>query len=342
MKRPTQSDVARLAGVSRATVSYIVNGLTESGKLSISEETRQRVYEAIDELGYEPNAVARSLGTGLSHTIGLLIPDMHNPHFWDIAQGVQEIVYEREYTLLLNSTDLDPDREQFSLKMLSQQRVDGLILITTFFDQTSEQVKRLIARKSPLVLADSTVRDVDVVMTSFYEGALKLMQYLLDLGHRRIALIYGVATQGAGRNRLDAYRESLKKADLPVQKDYIANCAPDLAGGYNAMQRLLDLPERPTAVVVINDLLAIGAMRALSERGLRVPDDISIAGFDDIPIASYLAPALTTVSIQSKEVGRIAANLIFSRLKNPKLAPQRVRIKNELLIRESTGRAPDL
>ncbi len=343
MKRPTQIDVARLAGVSRATVSYVVNGLTE-GPISITEETRQRVLHAINELGYQPDAMAQSLRSGTTNTIGLLIPDMHNPHYWQIASGVEQEAQSEGYDLLLISTSLDPDRELHSVRSLSRRRIDGLILVLTYENQVNDEIEQLVQRRKPLVMMNAGIGNVDgidVVATSFQKGATQLMEYLLSLGHRCIGLIYGVAHDQMGWDRLTAYQAALQKASLPTEDNLIEYCGTTLEEGYQAAGRLLDRSPRVTALVVINDLLAIGALRAIAERGLRVPEDISIASFDDIALASYVNPPLTTVRMDAEELGRTSARLVFSRLVNPKLAPQNVHITGQLVIRSSTGPAPN-
>lgn len=339
MKRPTQIDVARLAGVSRATVSYVLNGLTD-GPISITEETRRRVLKAIDELGYQPDAMAQSLRSGTTNTIGLLLPDMHNPHYWQIASGVEQEAQSEGYDLLLNSTSLDPDRELHSLRALSRRRIDGLILLLTFAEGVNDEIEQLVERRKPLVMMNgglANIPGIDVAATSYYPGAMELMNYLLSLGHQRIGFIFGVAHDKMGLDRLSAYQEALQSADLPYDENLIEACGTTLEEGYLAAGRLLDRSPHPTALVVINDLLAIGALRAVAERGLRVPQDISIASFDDIDLASYVNPPLTTVRMDAEELGRMSARLVFTRLVNPKLAPQKIHIPSRLVIRSSTG-----
>lgn len=343
MKRPTQIDVARLAGVSRATVSYVVNGLTE-GPISITNETRRRVLKAIDELGYQPDAMAQSLRSGTTKTIGLLIPDMHNPHYWQIASGVEQEAQNEGYDLLLISASLDPDRELYSIRSLSRRRIDGLILLLTFAHNINDEIERLVQRRKPLVMMNAgmaNIHGIDVVETSYYEGAVQLMDYLIASGHRRIGMIYGVAHDGMGLDRLTAYKVALQKAGLPGDDNLVEHCGTTLEEGYKATGRLLNRSPRPTAIVIINDLLAVGALRAAAERGLRVPEDISVASFDDIDLASYVNPPLTTVRMDAEELGRTSARLVFSRLVNPKLAPQDIHIASRLVIRSSTGPAPN-
>ena len=340
MKRPTQTDVALLAGVSRAAVSYVINNRA-NGPISITEDTRQKIRQAAQQLGYQPDAAAQSLRLRSSRTIGVLIPDMLNPHYWDMVRGVEEQVYSHQFDLLLMSTSLKEDRERTALRTLLRRRVDGLILGLTFIDQENEEMETLVHRRSPMVLLGGDRCDADSVIPDDGNGARQLLSHLLELGHRRIGLVFGVAHRAMGSTRLSAYKQMLKEAapDLP-QEDYIEMCGPRLEDGYQAALRLLDRRPRPTAIMVINDLLAIGALHAAAERGLRVPQDVSITGFDDIEQAAYLNPALTTVQMNAWEMGRTAARLLFERMDQPEHSPAHILAPTCLIKRASTGPVP--
>jgi LacI family transcriptional regulator len=337
MKRPTQADVAKLANVSRATVSYVVNNLQDN---QVSDETRQRVLEAIESLGYQPDATAQSLRLGMTNTIGLLIPDMDNPHYWHIAKGVEKEAQIQNYDLLLISASLDARRELHSVRALSRRRVDGLILILSFVDSQGNDVGHLLKQKVPLVLMSARVPDADSIIISDLSGTLEAMQHLLTLGHQRIGFVYGVAHQGMGSQRLEGYRSALNEAGLKVEESLIAYCGTTLQDGYDAARQLLGYRPRPTALLVINDLLALGALRAAADLSLRVPEDVSISSFDDISMALYTNPRLTTVSINASALGQIAARMIFNRLRNPQLPSQCVHVQSSLIIRDSTRQAP--
>lgn len=336
MKQPTQTDVARLAGVSRATVSYVVNGLTESD-ISITDETRQRVLKAVQELGYQPDATAQSLRSGMTNTLGLLIPDMHNPHYWQIAQGVESEAQKEGYDLLLTSTSLDPDREIRSVHALSRRRIDGLILLLTYPEQVGDELTRMVNLNRPIVLVNGRHQEIDSVSSDYEDCAAQVMAHLIELGHRRIGLVYGVAHSGLGVDRLNAYYHGLARAGLPVDESLVERCGTTIEAGYQATQRLLRA--QPTAIVVINDLLAMGVLRALADADLQVPQDISVASFDDIHMAAYLNPALTTVRLDAEQLGRSAIHMILDRLRNPKMPTQKLYIASDLIIRASTGRA---
>ncbi len=343
MKRPTQSDVARVAGVSRATVSYVINGRAD-GRVSTTEETRQRVLLAVEQLDYQPDASAQSLRLGKTGTIGVLIPDMHNPHYWQIVYGVEEEARARGYDLFLSSTALDPDRELGSMRALLQRRIDGLVLLLTFRNPGDEAVAALIRQRSPVVLVggkdDAPDLSLDVVEPDHGTGAIALMAHLLALGHRRIGLVHGVAAPHLAAERMAAYARMLRAAGVEPDETLIQRCGPSLPDGYEAALRLLDRSPRPTAIVAINDYLALGVLRAAADRGLRVPADLSVAGFDDIEITPYLCPALTTVRVNAEELGRRALRLVLERIHDAQRPPQHVRIPAALVSRESTGPAP--
>jgi DNA-binding LacI/PurR family transcriptional regulator len=353
MKRPTQVDVARLAGVSTATVSYVVNGLAD-GRVPISEETRQRVMEAIEELDYEPDARAQALRSGNNQTVGLILPDIHNPHFWQTADGVEQELRAAGYHLLLASADLNPDHGKEIFKELSR-RTDGLILMSAFIFQSEEAQKiltQLLKRRFPIAKIGE-YPTIDCVVSNYEAATREAMTYLLALQHRRIGLIYGVrptwdtlgtadlpADSAGGLDRLLPYQDCLRAANLPVDPALILTCGATVEDGYQAALQLLKLPARPTALLAINDLLAIGALRAANDLGLRVPADLSLVGYDDIPLASYLAPRLTTSSKDMVRVGREVVKLLLARIQDPDLPHQRVAIEARFIIRESTGPAP--
>ena len=253
MKRPTQVDVARIAGVSRATVSYVLNRRTD-GRVPISEETRQRVLEAVAELGYEPDARAQSLRSGSTKTIGLLIPDLQNPHFWQIINGANREARRSGYDLLLTSSDLDPEQEKNSLKALSQRRIDGLILLTAFTTLSQKLLNKLAARRLPIVMIGCKNLDFDCIGSNYSESTGEVMRHLQGLGHERIAFIHGVANEKSGLDRLQPYKDSLQAAGLPIDETLIAHCGATPDDAYEATKQLLTQAVRPTAVIVVNDL----------------------------------------------------------------------------------------
>ncbi len=345
MKRPTQVDVARRAGVSRATVSYALNGRA-SGSVPISDETLQRVLEAVQELGYEPDARAQALRSGSTKTIGLIIPDIHNPHFWENADGVEQEARAAGYHLLLSSMDLSPEYAGDIFKDLAGRRIDGLILMGSFIGQSAEAkntLAYLLKRRLPLVEISDRLNgnyDMDVVVSDYREATKEVIAHLLALRHRRIGLICGVSARELAEDRLQPYQDSLRAAGLPVEPELIIECGPTIEDGYRAALRLLQLPERPTAVMAINDLLAIGVLRAVGDLSLRVPADLSLVSYDDIPMANYLVPRLTTATKDTFRLGREAVKMLLARIEEPDRPRQRDYFPARLIVRESTGAAP--
>jgi LacI family transcriptional regulator len=321
----------------------------------ISEETRKRVLAAIDDLGYEPDASAQALRLGSTQTVGLILPDIHNPHFWQTADGVEQELRASNYHLLLSSADLNPEYGEDVFKVLSGRRIDGMILIgSPLFQSEGAQaiLTQLLRRKFPIakIGEDPTI---DCVASNYRAATQEAMAYLLSLQHRRIGLIYGVRSPWAGlgigdlpvdlaggMDRLGPYQDGLRAAGLPVDPALVVTCGTTVEDGYQAALQLLKLPERPTALIAINDLLAIGALRAANDLGLRVPSDVSLVGYDDVPLSSYLVPRLTTGSKDTVQVGREAAKMLLARIQDPDRPHQRVNVHAHFVIRESTGPAP--
>ena len=342
MKRPTQVDVARLAGVSRATVSYVINGQT-NGRVSISPETQQRVLDAVAELGYEPDAQAQALRSGSTHTIGVIIPDIHNPHFWQFVDGIEQEAQVSGYHLLVSSTSLDLKHEQDNLKDLARRRIDGLILQGYFTEpsKTTNQIfKRLLKRQLPIVVLGETPLNVDSIWSDYRAATDKVMTYLLSLQHQRIGFIYGVKAPILGEDRLLPYQENLVRSGLPVDESLIVACGHTIEDGYQAAYQLLSQSPRVTAVIAINDLLAIGVLRAAADLSIHIPSQLSVVSYDDITMANYLIPRLTTVSKEPVKFGREAMKLILARLQEPTRPIQRIEMPIRFIIRESTGPAP--
>ncbi len=345
MKRPSQMDVAKVAGVSRATVSCVLNGV-RNGNVMISDETRKRVWDAIEELGYVPDAQARALRSGNSKTLGLIIPDMRNPHFWETAEGVEQEARDAGYHLLLSNFALKSEYMSEVFTDLMHRRIDGLIVMGSF-TVTSEEAAvylgRLFRRPPPIVEISnhySVHYQVDRVSSDYRTATQEAMSYLLSMNHRRIAMLFGVAVPELAMDRLQPYKDCLISAELPIEEAMIVQCGPAIEDGYQATLQLLALSQRPSAIIVVNDLLAIGALRAIADSGLSVPADISLLSYDDIPIARYIVPRLTTVSKDISSMGRTAVRLLLARLREPARPYQAEKHPARLIIRESTGPAP--
>ncbi len=344
-KRPTQFDVAHRAGVSRTTVSFVLNDET-GDKAPISEETRQRVLDAINELGYVPDARARALRSGDTNTIGLIIPDIRNPHFWEIAEAVEQEARNAGYHLLVSNIALKYEYANDVFNDLAHRRIDGLILMGSFTvasEKARASLEKYFKQRLPIVeLSDhySVHYEVDRVSSNYYAATKEAISYLLELNHRRIGLLLGTDTPELAEDRFKAYKESLQAAHIPAKDELIIQSGPTIEDGYQAMRHFLQLAERPTAVIAINDLLAMGAMRAISDAGLQIPRDISLVGYDDIAMAKYMVPRLTTVSKDVTGLGRSAVQLLISRLQEPDGPYQLAHSFAQFIVRESTGPAP--
>ncbi|MGQ9681454.1 MAG: LacI family DNA-binding transcriptional regulator [Anaerolineae bacterium] len=330
----TQSDVARRAGVSRVTVSNVLNGRPQK-HIRIPEETCKRILAAAEELGYQPNAAARSLRSGRAGIIGLLLPDVRNPHYWAMARGVERAAMEHGYHVILTVSALGPESERQCLLALAQQRVDGLIVALHYRQLTETWLDKLRQCDAPVV-----PNAKDNVWVRYDLGMEQVMHHLLQLGHRHIAYIHGVPSPGMGQERLDGYRKGLSDAGIALREEMIVHCGGTLEDGHAAARQLLSLSPRPTAIIGLNDLMAIGAMKAAGELGLSIPRDLSVVGFDDADISAHLYPPLTTVRGHSEESGWYIATLLFQRIENPDLPPRSVEIPVELMVRGTTGPCP--
>lgn len=339
MRRATQKDVARLAGVSRSTVSYVLNDQTQL-KIPISDETRQRVMQAIIELGYEPDARAQALIRGNTRSVGVIIPVLDNPYFWQMFSGISDALQEAGYSLHLSRHPLDGQQESNTIRELTRHRVDGFILLAAVKYLLPRLIDDLQKTGQPIVEITASKAEFDHVIHDYSAGTRALMTHLLELGHRKIGFIYGVAQEAQGSDRLTSYRQVQKEAGLSGNETFEMHCGDRMEDAYRAAYELLSRPERPTALLVINDMLAIAVIRAANDLGLSIPYDLSIAGFDDIPFSNYTSPRLTTVSGKAEESGRDAVRLLLRRFAEPDL-PQQVTTSNiELIVRESTGPAP--
>jgi LacI family transcriptional regulator len=335
-KRVTQQDIARLANVSRPTVSRVLNNRVQ-GPVLVPEETCRRIFAAAEQLGYQPHAAARSLRSGRTNTVGLVLPDAFNPHHLAILRGVEAETRRHDYQLIFSVSNIVCEQERESLLSLAQKSMDGLILVLSFADRLESELQLLRQQGSPLVTLTAEPPGADTILQSYASGTQQIMEHLLGLGHRRIGFIHGAAEPTLGAERVAAYRAALAAAGLPQNDQLVIHCGPTIEDGLVAARQLLALPARPSAIVGLNDLMAIGALQAASECGLAVPGDLSIVGFDDIDVARYLVPPLTTWRANSEEIGRQGARLLLQRLENPDLPPQSVTIDAALVIRGSTG-----
>lgn len=306
-------DVAKQAGVSIATVSRVLNGSAR-----VSADVKQRVQATMEALAYQPNPAARSLRSNRSRIIGLLISDIQNPFFLDLIRGVEDEALRNEYSLILCNSSESPQREQQYLEVLYAERVAGVIVVPTREQLGSEIRKRFRERGVPVVAVDRRLKDkgIDSVLSDNVRGAREAVAHLIANGYRRIGVITGPESVTTGRERLEGYRQALREAGLPLDPA-LERCGPfNVASGGALTQELLELQPVPDALFVGNNLLTLGALSAVHERGLRVPEDVAVVGYDDIPWAELGTLSLTTVTQPVYELGSMAALRLFQRLHN--------------------------
>lgn len=331
----TMHDVARRAGVSVTSVSHVINNTRP-----VSDELRQRVLAAMEELGYQPNQLARSLRRGQSHTLGIIIPDNVNPFFAEVARGIEDFSFQNGYSLILCNSDSDLQKELHYAGVLVEKQVDGIVFVAA--GHSMEQVVGLQRRQVPVVVVDRELQGVaaDTVLADNQRGGWLATRHLLDLGHRRIGCITGPSDLTPSADRVAGYRQALAEAGLPVAEELVVRGDFHYEGGYRAAQQLLSLPDPPTALFACNDLMAVGAIRGAADLGRSVPADLSVVGFDDISLASYTNPPLTTVAQPMYEIGALAARLLTERIGGLQIAPRRYVLNVRLVVRRSTAAPP--
>ncbi|WP_432734556.1 LacI family DNA-binding transcriptional regulator [Maridesulfovibrio sp. FT414] len=327
-------DVARLAQVSTATVSRVINSPE-----TVREETRKKVLRAMEMCNYKYNALARGFVTKRSNTIGLIIPNINNPVFAESTMGVQEYADEKNIKVILGNTSYKYSQEESLIKALRESQVDGLIITTT--NPKGEIIRTLVNEGVPFVLLFSTVKGgpISAVGVDNYRGGYVATEHLVSLGHRRIGMIAGsFAVTDRGYHRWHGYRRCLKDNGIPYDGDLLVQTEYSLAGGRDSIRKLLELPSPPTAVFCSNDYIALGAIKGAREAGLSLPEDLSIVGFDDMPTASYMVPALTTVRQPAYDMGRRACELLLQIMESPSRPVQHM-METKLVVRESTTAA---
>lgn len=343
-KSVTLSDVARTAGVTSMTVSRVVN---QNGY--VSEETREKVLRAVKDLNYRRNGLARGLKRQRTDTIGLVLGDIANPFAAELARAVRDVTSQRGYNLFICISEHSAKEDVAAFDSLADHQVDGIIVATRSNRIGDEHLAEMIERGVSVVCIGRDFHDenADSVTADALHGGFQATQHLIELGHEKIAFIGATLASGANLKRYQGYLKALKENNLLIEERFITgntNASDDAPGysteklGYEAMKRLLVLPNRPTAVFARNDFTAIGAINAIKERGLNIPSDISIVGFDDIPMAMHTSPALTTVRQPTRRQGSLAAEFLLRRIeKNAAIEREEKVLECELIVRDSTG-----
>ncbi|EHD23738.1 transcriptional regulator RbsR [Brenneria nigrifluens DSM 30175 = ATCC 13028] len=326
-------DVARLAGVSTSTVSHVINN-----DRFVSDAIRDKVMAAVEQLNYAPSALARSLKINQTQTIGMLLTASSNPFYAEVVRGVERCCYERGYSLILCNTEGDPDRMRRSLETLLQKRVDGVLLMCT---ESHRPLPDMVSRypSIPMVMMDWAPFDggIDVIKDNSLLGGEMATKYLISRGYRKIACIAGPKDKTTAYNRLEGYRQAMQGARLPIPAEYEIFGDFEFETGYRAMRQLLALDNRPDAVFTGNDAMAVGVYHALYLAGLSIPGDMAVIGYDDIELARYMSPPLTTIHQPKDELGELAIDTLLYRLGHPDTEPNVLVLTPELMVRHSVG-----
>lgn len=322
--------VARLAHVSIATVSRTINHIP-----TVNPKMAKRVWEAIRELNYFPNTQARALVSGRSRMLGLIVSEITNPFFPELIQGFEDVAVENGYEILIGSTNYEPERMQRCIRRMVERNAEGVAVMTFGIEQPL--LDQLADRKVPLVFVDVAPNKpgMSVLKVDYHHGIRQGVQHLAALGHRSIAFVAGPARLHSAQSRLAAFRKALEECGIPVEDKLIIEGDHTMEGGVTAAEQLMTQKELPTAIMCSNDMLAIGVLHKLSRSGLRVPDDVSIIGFDDIHMAAIMIPPLTSIQMSRADLALGAVSALRGHLEG---APKReYHIDTRLVVRESTG-----
>ena len=333
MARTTISDVAKEAGVSTMTVSRVLNGRGE-----ISQETRDRVQQVIDKLGYRPSSVARNLKTQRTNTIGLVVPDITNPFFPEIVHGAEEKASEEGFAVMLCNTVRSPDRERKALELLEDKRVDGLICCSPGLPD--EILLPLLRQHDAVVVFDRVVDRAiggSVRVDDVY-GGISATNHLLKIGRRSLGLLAGPKYYAGSERRRYGFRAALELQGMLSDPELEIECEPDEQGGYQAAMQLLQRHRKIEGIFCFNDLVALGVLGALSELGIRVPEQVAVIGFDDLRLASLTTPQLSTLHVDKLELGRSMVRMLLERISGDIQSEEECIIRPKLIIRQS---APD-
>lgn len=326
----TIRDVGELAGVSQATAARVLGGYGPA-----SPAVRAKVEAAAERLGYVPNSVARALASGLTHAVGLVVGDIENPFFGAAARSMSDALEARGHTVLLTNSDEDLDRERRAVETLRARQVDALVVAPSANGPLPHLAAAAAA--APLVLLDRVVRGLraDSVTVDNRGGARMAVEHLIEHGHRRIGLVSDHPSISSSAERLEGYRDALAAVAIKPDGHLISLGGATRDDGYRAARRLLEAPDRPTALFTANNFMTVGAMLALSDLGLRVPDDISLVGFDDLEWTTLVDPPLTVVAQPASELGMVAADRVLARIAGGGGRPRRFKLETTLIARAS-------
>lgn len=327
----TMKDIARLAGVSTSTVSHVINK-----SRYVSDEIAERVNKAAQDLNYAPSALARSLKMNRTRTIGMLVTTSTNPFFGEVVKGVERSCYHKGYNLILCNTEGDSQRMQASINTLLQKRVDGLLLMCSTLEGERIDVFERYP-DIPVVVMDwgPMLFPSDKIQDNSLRGGYIAANYLIECGHKEIGCITGPLIRHQAQMRYEGYKRAVLEAGLDIYPNWIVESDFECEGGYEAFNKMLAKGPLPSAIFVSNDMMAMGVINAANEKGIRIPEDLSLMGYDDIHIARFMSPALTTIHQPKYRLGKAAVDTLLARLDNEALEPQIVQLEPTLVVRKS-------
>lgn len=328
----TMKDIARIAKVSTSTVSHVINNTRY-----VSDEIREKIMKVVNELNYTPSAVARSLKVKETKTLGMLVTATSNPFFAEVVSGVEQYCNQHHYNLIISSIDGNEQRLQQNIQTLIQKQVDGLLLM---YSDTRHAMVEQLNLNLPIVVMDwwPTELNADKIYENSEFGAYLATKTLIEQGHKNIAIITGKLDKSLARNRLLGYQKALQDAHLPINPDWIIESHFDFEGGVEGMKKLLQITPRPTAVFACSDTIAVGVYQVAWQQGLRIPQDISVIGYDNIMLAQYLTPPLTTIHQPKAELGKLAVETLLERIKSPDLEYKTTMLQPQLIWRASVAK----
>lgn len=332
----TLKQIAEALGISAMTVSRVINN-----KKNVDEKTRKKVLEKARSMGYTPNYLAKSLVSNKSFTIGVVVPEISHSFFPEVIRGIEEVAYQENYQLILTHSAEDAEREKAAIETLRSKRVDGIMISCSQFTSDLSYFEELRSSGLPVVFFDRCMDEAgfSCVGVDDKAAAKKITQHLIDHGYKKIAHLKGAQGLSIGRRRLEGFKEAMSENQLEIADEWIVESGLQEKGGFEAMMKLLDLPEdkRPRAVFAINDPAAFGAIEAIRERGLVIPDDIAIVGFSDDIRAELLPVPLTTVHQPAYEVGKKAAETLLSIINGENESVENIEVLTQMKIRSSCG-----
>lgn len=326
--------VADRANVSIATVSRTINRVP-----SVNPKMAKRVWEAIRELGYFPNTQARALGSGRSGILGLVVSDITNPFFPELIQGFEDVAVKSGYEILVSSTNYDPARMEMCIRRMLERKAEGVAVMTFGIDQP--MIDELVKRNVPLVFVDvgPDRPGISLLKVDYHRGIRQGVQHLAALGHRKIGFISGPPDQHSAKARIDAFSTSLAECGIPLREEWVVRGDHTMEGGIRGMEEILGARSRPTAVMCSNDMTAVGVLHEAYKSGLRIPQDLSVIGFDDIQLARVMIPPLTSIQMSRTSLATSAVNSLRAHAEAN--SPRReYPIETQLVVRESTTFPP--